>query len=412
MQCHVATAREFGTTHVTQTLTKSVREAFGQREVHLACLFFSPHYAKSSEKLVRSLDRQLAPGLMVGCMGQGIIGSTEEYEDKPAVTLWAMHVPGVQMVPLHVTFHEEEGKSYVMEGWPRELDALAERPTFLLFADPFSTPVEDVFLTMERHCPGALAIGGLASGGSDLGENRLVLNRRIMDHGLVGVALWGPVSIRTLVSQGCQPIGERFVVTRAERNIIYELGGAPTLARLQETLRSLGPEAGQQAAASVQVGVAFDEQRERFGRGDFLIRGLVGADQRSGGVAISDVVKEGQTIQFHVRDPKAASEDFNLLLAQDRLTYPQAALKGALLFSCHGRGQRFFAEPNHDITALQRRTEGIPVAGFFASGEIGPVGGKNFIHGYTASVALFAGPDAPRASPAVSITAHERRGET
>lgn len=409
MQCHVATAREFGTANVTQTLSKSVREAFGHREVDLACLFFSPHYADSSEELVRSLYRQLAPGVMAGCMGGGIIGSTEEYEHKPAVILWVAHLPGVQMVPFHVTVREKEEKAYVMEGWPRELDAPAERPTFLVFADPFSTPVEDVFRTMERHCPGAQAIGGLASGGSDLGENRLVLNDAIMEHGLVGVALWGPVSIRTLVSQGCRPIGERFVVTRAERNIIYELGGAPTLARLQETLQSLGPEAGQQAAASVQVGVAFDEQRERFGRGDFLIRGLVGADQRSGGVAISDVVKEGQTIQFHVRDPKAASEDFNLLLAQDRLTYPQAALKGALLFSCHGRGQRFFAESNHDITALQRRTEGIPVAGFFASGEIGPVGGKNFIHGYTASVALFAGPDSPRASPAGSITAHERR---
>ena len=397
MQCHVVTAHEFDTTHVTETLTKSVREAFGQRAIHLACLFFSPHYAKSSKKLVRSLDRQLTPGLMVGCMGQGIIGSTEEYEEKPAVTLWAIHMPGVEMVPLHVTFHEEEGKPYVMEGWPRELDALTERPTFLVFADPFSTPVEDVFRTMEHHCPGAQAIGGLASGGSDLGENRLVLNRQIMEHGLVGIALWGPVSIRTLVSHGCRPIGERFVVTRAERNIIYELGGVPTLACLQETLRSLGPEAGQQAAMSVQVGVAFDEQRERLSRGDFLMRGLVGADQRSGGVAISEVVEEGQTIQFHVRDPKAASEDLNLLLAQDRLTYPQSALKGALLFSCHGRGQRFFAQPNHDIAALQRRTEGIPVAGFFASGEIGPVGGKNFIHGYTASVALFAGPDSPRA---------------
>ena len=358
MQCHVATAREFGTTHVTQALIKSVREAFGQRAVDLACLFFTPHYAESSEELVRSLHRQLAPGVMVGCMGEGIIGSTEEYENKPAVILWVAHVPGVQMVPLHVTFHEKEEKAYVLEGWPRELDAPTDRPTFLVFADPFSTPVEDVFRTMEHHCPGAPAIGGLASGGSDLGENRLVLNSEIMENGLVGVALWGPVSIRTLVSQGCQPIGERFVVTRAEKNIIYELGGAPTLARLQETLQRLGPEGGQRAAMSVQVGVAFDEQRERFDRGDFLIRGLVGADQRSGGVAISDVVKEGQTIQFHVRDPKAASEDFNLLLAQDRLTYPQAVLKGALLFSCYGRGRRFFAEPNHDIAALQRRTAG------------------------------------------------------
>lgn len=394
MHCHVAIARDSGIAQVTQALLTSVREAFGDRGVDLACLFFSSHYADSSRELVRSLSRELAPGVMVGCMGGGIIGSSEEYEDKPVVILWVAHVPGVQMVPLHLTFQETEEKSYLLQGWPQELEARADRPTFLVFADPFSTPVEDVFRTMEHHCPGAPAIGGIASGGSDLGENRLVLNGEVMEKGLVGVALWGPVSIRTLVSQGCQPIGERFVVTKAERNIIYELGGAPTLARLQETLHGLGQEEGQKAAMSVQVGVAFDEQRERFDRGDFLIRGLLGADQRSGGVAISDVVKEGQTIQFHVRDPKAASEDFNLLLAHDRLTYPHATLKGALLFSCNGRGRRFFAEPNHDITALQRRTEGIPVAGFFASGEIGPVGGKNFIHGYTASVALFAEPDA------------------
>ena len=128
--------------------------------------------------------------------------------------------------------------------------------------------------------------------------------------------------IRTLVSQGCQPIGQRYVVTKAERNIMYELGGMPTLERLQETLRSLEPERRKQVAMAVQVGVAFDEQRERFDRGDFLIRGLLGADQRSGGVAISDIVKEGQTIQFHVRDPMAASEEFHSLLNQDRLAHP------------------------------------------------------------------------------------------
>ncbi len=396
MQFHVAIARDSGADQASQALITSVREAFGHRVVDLACLFFSPHYAESAGELVHSIHRQLAPGVMVGCMGEGIIGFAEEYEDKPVVILWVAHLPGVQVIPLHLTFHEKEQKSYLMEGWPQELDARADRPTFLAFVDPFSTPVEDVFQTMEQHCPGAPAIGGIASGGSDLGENRLVLNGEIMGNGLVGVALWGQVSIRTLVSQGCQPIGERFVVTKAERNIIYELGGAPPLARLQETLQSLGPEGGQKAAMAVQVGVAFDEQRERFDQGDFLIRGLLGADQRSGSVAISDVVKEGQTIQFHVRDQKAASEDFNLLLAKDRLTYPNAALKGALLFTCNGRGRRFFAEPNHDITALQRRAEGIPVAGFFAAGEIGPVGGKNFIHGYTASVALFAESDPER----------------
>jgi len=393
MQFHVAITRESDADQAAQALVASVREAFGPTSPDLICLFFSPHYANASSDLVETLNRQLAPRVMVGCMGEGVIGPSEEYENATVVTLWAAQLPAVRMVPFYLTFHEKESQSsYTFEGWPQELETLSDRPTFLVFADPFSTPIEDVFETMEARCPGAPAIGGVASGGTDLGENRLVFNGTIVKDGLVGVALWGPVWIRTLVSQGCQPIGERYVVTKAERNIMYELGGVPTLERLQETLQRLGSERGKQVAMAVQVGVAFDEQREEFGRGDFLIRGLLGADQRSGGVAISDIVKEGQTVQFHVRDPMAASEDFNLLLAQDRRDYPNSPLKGALLFSCNGRGRRFFAEPNHDITALQRQAEGIPVAGFFAAGEIGPVGGKNFIHGYTASVALFAEP--------------------
>ncbi len=400
MQFHVAIARDSGAEQAAQALTASVREAFGRTAPDLVCLFFSPHYANASRELVETLHRELAPRVMVGCMGDGVIGPVEEYENTSVVSLWAARLPEVRMVPFHLTFHEKETQSsgpgsqpgLGLEGWPQELESLSDRPTFLVFADPFSTPIEDVFETMEERCPGAPAIGGVASGGTDLGENRMVFNGGIEREGLVGVALWGPVWIRTLVSQGCQPIGERYVVTKAERNIMYELGGVPTLERLQETLERLGPERGKQVAMAVQVGVAFDEQREQFDRGDFLIRGLLGADQRSGGVAISDIVKEGQTIQFHVRDPRAASEDFNLLLAQDRLDFPNSPFKGALLFSCNGRGRRFFGEPNHDITALQRQAEGIPVAGFFAAGEIGPVGGKNFIHGYTASAALFAEP--------------------
>lgn len=396
MLFHVAIARDSDAGQTAQALITSVREVFGRTPIDLACLFFSPHYADASHELVESLYRQLAPRVMIGCMGEGVIGPSEEYEHKSVVTLWVAHLPAVQMAPFHLTFQEGHEPSFLIEGWPDALESLSERPTFLMVADPFSTPIEDVFQKIEACCPGAPAIGGLASGGADLGENRLVLNDRIVEQGLVGVALWGPVAIRTVVSQGCQPIGERYVVTKAERNIIYELGGVPTLERLRETLqglgRDLGLERGKQVALAVQVGVAFDEQGERFDRGDFLIRGMVGADQRSGGVAISDTVTEGQTIQFHVRNPKDASEDLNILLARERRARPHSPLKSALLFSCNGRGRQFFGEPNHDITALQRQAEGIPVAGFFAAGEIGPVGGKNFIHGYTASVAFFAEP--------------------
>ena len=250
----------------------------------------------------------------------------------------------------------------------------------------------ELFSRIDQQCPGAPAIGGVASGGADLGENRLVLNDEVFHTGIVGVVVWGAISIRTVVSQGCKPIGDRYVVTKAERNIIYELGGAPTLERLQTILQGLGADEARQAAMALQVGVAFDEHRERLDRGDFLIRGLLGADQQSGGVAVSDLVKEGQTVQFHVRDAQSASEELNLLLAKDRVDFPKEVPKGALLFSCNGRGRRFFAEPHHDISAVQKRVGSIPVAGFFAAGEIGPVGGQNFIHGYTASVALFSEP--------------------
>ena len=280
MQFHVAIAHDSDADQAAETLITSVREAFGRTSPDLICLFFSPHYANVSRELAGTLHRQLAPRVMVGCMGEGVIGPFQEYENTSVVSLWAAHLPAVRMVPLHLTFHEEDAQSpYVLEGWPRELESLPDRPTFLIFADPFSTPIEHVFEKMEERCPGAPAIGGIASGGTDLGENRLVFNGSIVERGLVGVALWGSVWIRTVVSQGCQPIGERYVVTKAERNIMYELGGRPTLERLRRTLHDLGPERGKDAAMSVQVGVAFDEQRERFDQGDFLIRGLLGADQ-------------------------------------------------------------------------------------------------------------------------------------
>ena len=390
MKVHVAVSRESEVRKVATDLSRAVKEALGSRKIDLVFVFFSIHFGARAEQLVELLWEEMDPEVMLGCMGEGVISPTEEFEGNAVVTVWAATLPGVRMLPMHLRFSEGENGQYTKEGWPDSLDFINERPTFLLFADPFSTPIESVFAEIEECCPGAPAIGGVASGGSDLGENRMVYNGKIVTEGITGIALWGSVTIRTLVSQGCKPIGERYVITKAERNIIYELGGASPLQRLQATLDELGSDGGRQAAKALQVGIAFDEQRERLDQGDFLIRGIIGADQRSGGVAISDLVEEGQTVQFHLRDSKAASEELNLMLAKDQVEFPNKTPKGALMFSCNGRGRRFFAEPHHDVRALQKRAEGMPIAGFFAAGEIGPVGGKNFIHGYTASVALFA----------------------
>ena len=181
-------------------------------------------------------------------------------------------------------------------------------------------------------------------------------------------------------------------MTKAERNVIYELGGTPALDRLQAAFESLSEEERRIAHRALHVGVVIDEHHNRFERGDFLVRNLIGADRSSGSVAIGDVVREGQTVQFHVRDARSASEDLNLLLAAEQSRQARPTL-GALVFSCCGRGQGLFGRPHHDVTAVRERVGDVPIAGFFAQGEIGPVGGSNFLHGYTASVALFSEPD-------------------
>jgi small ligand-binding sensory domain FIST len=200
-----------------------------------------------------------------------------------------------------------------------------------------------------------------------------------------------------VISQGCQPIGERFVVTKADQHLVYELGGQPALKRLQDAFESLEGVNRRDAHRMLHVGIVIDEHRSRFERGDFLVRNLVGADQRLGAIAIGDTVREGQTLQFHLRDAKSASEDLHFLLAADRSRHHRPPL-GALLFSCCGRGEGLFGRPHHDSGGVQERFGHVPLAGFFAQGEIGPVGGRNFLHGYTASLALFAEPESPEAA--------------
>ena len=388
MQCHVAVSQESNPQQAAQIVSRSVHDAFGGLGCDFACVFFSPHFSEDVSSLVEIVHQKLGPKILLGCMGGGVIGGTQEIEGHPGLVLWGLSHPSMEVTPFHVT-PKKNGEAIALEGWPDMPEGHQAPQAFLLFADPFSTPIDELFTLLDRHAPGSLAIGGMASGGMDEGESRLILNDKIIESGVVGVALQGGVELRTVVSQGCQPIGERYVVTKVDRNVIQELGGILPLERLEATLKALGETERQQVVNGLQVGIAMDEHRSEFGQGDFLIRGLLGADRQSGYLAIADCVQEGQTIQFHIRDAHAAGADLNGLLSQERLAFPSNPPKGALLFSCNGRGQQFFQTPHHDIVAVHQHLSTLPVAGFFAGGEIGPVGGKNYLHGYTASMLLF-----------------------
>ena len=360
----------------------------GQSTIDLAFVFFSPHHMPKAELITRMLGDDLPVRVCLGCSGEGVIADREELETAPALVLWVGCLPGVGLTPLRLTFSEAQDQIQ-MSGWP---EPSAAPSTCLILADPFTTPSHDVLSVMAERYPNAQAVGGLAGGGRGPGNNRLLQNGTIFDGGLVGVQLTGPIAVRAVISQGCCPIGERYVVTRAEQNMVFELGGKPALTRLQEVFDSLEDSRRRDAHRALHIGIAIDEHRSRFERGDFLVRNLVGADQRAGAIAIGDLVQEGQTVQFQLRDAKSASNDLHVLLAADRAKHRHPPL-GALLFSCCGRGEGLFGHAHHDSTVVQERLGPIPVAGFFAQGEIGPVGGSNFLHGYTASVALFSRPD-------------------
>ena len=380
-----ALSRKTDTEAAARDLADEIRAKLGSSPVDLACLFFSSHHVPRAEMLAKTLSDLLHPRLMIGCSGEGVIAGGEELETAPAVTLWTATLPDVTIEPVRLTFSQTRDQ-FNLSGWP---ESGVAQSSFILLADPFTTPMQEVLTLLEERYPSAAAVGGLAGGGQEAGENRLIFHEQVYENGLVGVRLSGPLEIRPIISQGCRPIGERYVVTKAENNLIHEMGGTPALERLQTVFESLGEEDRRRAHRALHMGIVIDEQGHHFERGDFLVRNLVGADQTTGAVAIGDVVREGQTVQFHLRDAQSASEDLNLLLAADRATHRNVPL-GALVFSCCGRGQGLFGRVNHDSEAVTERLGPIPVAGFFAQGEIGPVGGRNFLHGYTASIAIFA----------------------
>lgn len=358
----------------------------------LAIVFVSPHHAAELEAVGAEIRKQLAPGCLLGCTGESIVGNALEIEEAPAVALWLAALPEVSIAPMHLRFEKTpEGPTVV--GWPDDLpESWPSGAALLLLGEPFSFPADWLLERLNEDRPQVPVIGGMASGAHRPGGNRLLIDGEVRDQGAVAALVHGPVRIETVVSQGCRPVGRTFVVTKAEQNVIFELSGKPALAQLQSVFDELSPDDQQLVQKGLHVGRVINEYQDEFERGDFLVRNCIGADRNTGAMAIGDYVRPGQTVQFHVRDARTADEDLRELLRSAKEKRKSAA-KGALLFTCNGRGTRMFDVANHDAAVLSELLGQLPLAGFFAQGEIGPVGGKNFLHGFTASAALFSPPE-------------------
>lgn len=386
ISCAAALSTRADTAAALREACEQARESLGGPP-DLALLFFSPHHVRAADHLAAEACDLLETDNLLGCSGESIAGVCREVEEEPALSLWLARWPGARILPMHLEF-ERTPEGGALEGWPDEATGDWPAGTFLMvLGEPFSFPADFLLERMNEDRPGVPVVGGMASGAAEPGENRLLFGRQTLVEGAVCALVSGGVRLKTVVSQGCRPIGRHFVVTKAERNIIYELGGRPALAQLREIFSSLPTREQMLVQNALHVGRVVSEYQDRFEQGDFLVRNVIGIDPQNGAVAIGDYIRPGQTIQFHVRDQEAADAELNQLLAAAKKHLPTPA--GGLLFTCNGRGTRMFGQPHHDAEAISRAFGPIPLAGFFAQGEIGPIGGQNHMHGFTASVALF-----------------------
>ncbi|MCX6897160.1 MAG: FIST C-terminal domain-containing protein [Verrucomicrobia bacterium] len=390
MRISAAITSETDVDKIAVELCEHVRAQLGAAKVDLALLFVSPRFVGSLPDLVEDIHLRLGARHLVGCTGGGIIGEDREVEGSHAVALWAASLPGVTVQPFRITqqqVEESNGPAF----WHSELGIGPEdEPSLILLPDPFSTDAARMVEELSAAYPGRPLVGGLASGARQAGENRVWINEEVFEDGAVGVALCGAVRLRAIVSQGCRPIGEPLIVTKAQRNVIVELASQPPVVALQETLKALSEQDRQLAQQALFVGRVINEYQAEFHRGDFLIRNIVGLDPNNGAIAIGDrEIRSGQTIQFQLRDGATANEDLRELIEKQQSALAKNPPEGALLFSCLGRGKNLFGKPNHDVSVIRETIGPLPLAGFFCNGEIGPIGDKTFVHGFTSVLALF-----------------------
>jgi small ligand-binding sensory domain FIST len=371
--------------------SEAAQAQLGPDQPDLALVFVTSHFEDDANHIAGSLSARFPSALLVGCSGEGVLGPDAEHERVPALSIMLGRLPDVQLNPLRAEPQDLSNPEQA-HAWMDELKATEpdSPPAFLLFGDPFSVPINSLLKLFNTALPGRPVIGGMVSGCEEPGQSVLFLGQKVYRNGAIGVRITGNIEMRTVVSQGCRPLGERFVITKGHQNIIQQLGGKPALQQLRELLRQLSGDDLLQAQQSLFVGLAIDEHKDEFRRGDFVIRNLLAGDPNSGAMMVGDEIRVGTSVQFHVRDGHSADEDLRELLSSAHAEHEPA---GALLFTCNGRGTRMWEEPNHDVSVLKEICGPSPVAGFFAAGELGPVEGRNFVHGHTASIGLFYQPD-------------------
>ena len=370
---------------------EAVESGLGGQAPDLLLAFASPHHAQDFA-VFSELAAERHPGaLLAGCTGSGVIGNSHEAEEGPAFSLTGAWLPGVACNGFHVEMSSLPDPETGAASW-HELTGLGPRtrPKFLLLADPYSLDADALIHGLDRAYPRAPKFGGLASGGQAPGEHRLLLGEQVHRRGAVGVAFTGDLEVDTVIAQGCRPVGSPMLVTRCRSGVLLELDRGKPLEVLAEIYAELDPRDQELMRHSLFLGLDMREERVEYDPGELLVRNIVGADPETGAIMVGEELHPVQAVQFVLRDAAAAQEDLRRMLQVRRDTGAPRP-EGALLFSCTGRGSGLFGRPDHDTGLFEEVLGPAALGGFFCNGEIGPVGGTTFLHGYTSAFALFRG---------------------
>jgi small ligand-binding sensory domain FIST len=372
-----------------QKWAENLRRHLRAPQVSLGLVFIAPRLFPRAKQILEILQVHARIPLLVGCSSPSLIVGEHEVEQNGGVSLALYSLPGAELKAIHFTqeqVEEANGPGY----WHLETGVEPSQTNgWLVFIDPFHLESEPWLRTWNEAYAPLPVLGGLATGDSNEQTTQVYLNGEVFEEGGVALSCGGAVKLVGVTSQGCTPIGETWTLTRVEQNIIHQIGNRPAYKVLEETFNQLSPEEQKQARGNLFIGLVVNEYLEDFHRGDFLIRNLLGADARSGSIAVGALPRLGQTVQFQRRSAAAATEDMNALLTRARQELEGTTVYGGCLCSCNGRGKNLFGRPDHDAQMVQQRLGPMGLAGFFCNGEIGPVGEKSFLHGYTASLALF-----------------------
>lgn len=353
----------------------------------LAVLFVSPHHQAAYGRIPELIYRRFGPRALIGCSAAGVIGGGRELEQQPALSLTLAALPGVEVRPFQLIQRDLPDPDAGPQQWLDLIGAPAQPPPhLLLLADPGTFDPRPLLMGLDFAYPGGAKIGGLAS---VYEGNTLFLGQAALDSGAIGLALSGNLAVDTVVAQGCRPIGQPMTITRCQEQFLLELDHRPALEVLVELYHSLSPEDQDLLNRGLHLGIASSELQEDFTHGDFLIRNVMRLGRDPDFIAVGDHLRQGQTVQFHLRDARTAAEDLALMLRRYQARPAPTALAGALLFTCTGRGEYLYGRPNHDSDLFRQQLGEVPLAGFFCGGEIGQVGGSSYLHGYTSSFGIF-----------------------